>query len=425
MDNRDKNIIALTHVCRAWRQVFVSRSSLWADIDCMNANKTLVYLKRSRSFPINLSLSRVRNLSPHDHFIQTVPHVIGRIKSIYIQGTLENLQGITTHLSHPAPTLEDMSIIGGREFGPEDVPILIPTLFGGDLSSLRKLCLEYVRTELPWRNMVNLTSLRLVNTSPISTDQLLDFLEGAFNLRDVDFCFKTPTSGDQNGRLVSLTHLKRMCIWGRPSPVLLDHLLIPVGVSLTAIVNLPRSPIEDHPPKFLNNLRNLPGFTTVEIFCGPDSQMQFSGPNGEVCLYPSNTYGDGTRFILKSLSLFDASKTEQLKIDFENHPSTYPLHEVLLPMKDLRTLKLCRCASPNVLIHALDPRKRLSGIVICPKLEDLVIEYQGTLDTEEVMKMTAAREARGAKLKFIAFLAVPVPTEVRTRPRPFRMHVGV
>ena len=417
MDNRDKNIIALTHVCRAWRQVFVSRSSLWTDIDCINANKTLVYLERSKSFPINLSLSRVRNLSPHDHFIQTVPHVIGRLKSICIQGTRENLQGITAHLSNPAPALEDMSIIGGREFGPKEVPILTSTLFGGDLSSLCKLRLEYVSTELPWRNMVNLTSLRLVNASPISTGQLLDFLEGALHLREVDLYFKTPTSGDTNGRLVSLTCLKRMCIWGKPSPVLLDHLLVPVGACLAAKVDLPRSPIEDHSPKFLENLRNLPSSTTIELIAGVKPQMQFSGPNGEVCMDPSNTYGDGIQFILKSLSLFDTSKTEQLKIDFENRPSTYPLHEVLLPMKDLRTLKLCRCASPNVVIHALDPREGSSGVVICPKLEDLVIEYQGTLDTEEVMEMTAARESRGAKLKSIVCLPVPVPVPVPTRAR--------
>jgi len=420
MNNRNKDIITLTHVCRTWRRVFVSRPSLWTDVDCTDANKALVYLERSKSFPINLSLSKIGHLPPPNHFVQIVPRVIGRLKSICIWGTLESLQGITAHLSQPAPILDSLSITGTRGFGTEDLPVLTPTLFGGDLSSLRKLRLECVRAELPWKNMVNLTSLKLVNTSPISTGQLLDFLEVASLLRKVNLCLKTPASGDQDGRLVSLTCLKKICIWGETSPGLLDHLLIPMGAYLEAPVNLPRFPIEDHPPKFLDNLRNLPGFTAMKLFGGLNSQMRFSGPNGEVCMDPLDTHGDGARFILKSLSLFDTSKTERLKIDFENKPSTYPLREVLLPMKDLRVLKLRRCTTPNVLIHALDPGKRSSGVVICPKLEELFIDYQGNLDTDEVMGMAAARESRGAKLKFIACLPLPAPTQGRRTTGPSR-----
>jgi len=36
----DEELIALTHVCRAWREMFVSRSSLWTKFDRTNANKT-------------------------------------------------------------------------------------------------------------------------------------------------------------------------------------------------------------------------------------------------------------------------------------------------------------------------------------------------------------------------------------------------
>ena len=41
-DDRDHDVIALTHVCHAWREVFVSRSSLWADFDCLDEEKTPV-----------------------------------------------------------------------------------------------------------------------------------------------------------------------------------------------------------------------------------------------------------------------------------------------------------------------------------------------------------------------------------------------
>ena len=410
--NGDQDVIALTHVCQAWRLVFVSRSALWADIECENTDKTLVYLERSRSFPVNLSLHRNHNLSPHDYFIQSIPRVIGRLKSIYIHGTPENLQGIADHLTHPAPTLHDVSIIGGCDIGPEDIPVLTSALFGGDLSSLRKLSLEHVRTELHWRNMVRLTSLRLLNTSPVSMRQLLDFLESAPHLREVELCFETPTTGTQNGRLVSLACLKSMRIWGRPSPVLLDHLLIPVGADLTVTVDFPSS--TGRPFRFLENLQNLHDFTTIELFSGSNPRMQFSGPNGEICMIPENSHGDEIRLMLKSLSQFDTSKTERLEIDFGVYPSSYPLHLVLLPMENLRTFKVSRCPIPRTLVDTLNPNKSSSRVVICPKLEDLVIEYKGTLDTNELTGMTAARESRGAKLNPVVCSQLPPPTPCRT-----------
>jgi len=43
--DRDRDVIALTHVCRAWREVFVSRFSLWVDFDFLDEEKTPVYFE--------------------------------------------------------------------------------------------------------------------------------------------------------------------------------------------------------------------------------------------------------------------------------------------------------------------------------------------------------------------------------------------
>ena len=109
-----QDLIALTPVCRAWRKAFISRSSLWtgfnlAGFNRANADKTRVYLEHSKSSPINISLwlGKRSGLSPHDPFLQIAPHVIGRLKSLVIKG---NTHPITTHLSHPAPLLEYLSI---------------------------------------------------------------------------------------------------------------------------------------------------------------------------------------------------------------------------------------------------------------------------------------------------------------------------
>jgi len=249
--------------------------------------------------------------------------------------------------------------------------------------------------------MDSLTSLKLVDIWPVSTRQLLDFFESAPHLRNVDLRFETPTSSDQTGRLVSLADLKFMHINSGSSSVLLDHLLIPVGADLSAEVEFPSS----DPPRFLDNLRNLPHFTTIESSGGPNPYMWFSGPNGRVELDLITSQGDEISLVLEYLAQFDTSGTERLKIDFDLDDSGYPPCRVLLPMKDLRTLTLENCKSTQNFIHLLDPGKNPSGGVICPKLEEIVIDHVGKLGIKDLVGMAAARESRGVKLKAIWILS--------------------
>jgi hypothetical protein len=190
--------------------VFISRPSLWTNLGCKNKGQACVYLKRSKSLPVNLSLRLCNRRNSHHPFFKIVPHAIGRLRSLSIEGPLDDLEEIATPLSHPAPLLEKLSICAHYHAGSHPHPVLPPALFDGDISSLRSLRLEAIRTKLPWRNMVNLTSLKLWTTSRdgISIRELLDFFESAPHLREVDLHSATPTSGAQNGRLVLLACLE-------------------------------------------------------------------------------------------------------------------------------------------------------------------------------------------------------------------------
>jgi hypothetical protein len=278
--------------------MFISRSSLWTNLDCVGGARTRVYLARSKSLPITLSLQAQRSLPSSHPFFEIIPLATGRLKSLSVRAAPQELQYITPHLSRPAPLLENLSIDGGYPREPD--PNLTPALFNGDLSSLRTLKLESVRTELPWRNMVNLTSfnLKLWCTSPggATVEQLLDFIESAPHLRKVGLCFPPPISGAQNGRLVSLACLERMEVAGGSASTLLDHLLIPVGADLKMDVDLPDSPHRDLPPRFLDNLRNFASFTDIHIcFEEHYTQIQFSGPNGRVEMLSGIPQFDDTR----------------------------------------------------------------------------------------------------------------------------------
>ena len=389
---KDKDLIALTHVCRAWREIFVSYSSLWTNFDCSNADKTRVYLERSKSSPINLSLRRDDVLPPGDPFLQVVPHLIGRLKSLSIAGRFANPQD-------RVPLLEWLDADSGSSLGPSHQPI-VTTLFEGDLSSLRELYLQSVRTELPWRNMVNLTSLTLSHMSPsdLSITQLLDFFEGAPRLCDIILTSATPTTGGQDGRLVSLGCLKKMDILlGPPSSLFLDHLLIPVGAKLERWVDSFHRVVEDHLPRSLDNLRNISNFTKVRLQVGAGStRMKLSGTNGQFCIASL----DGTLCsALGSLARLDTSKVERLEVVNDADPYLEPPYQQLLPLKCLRTLTLSRCANLDTYLEALHPNTSLSKVMACPELGKLtiVLRTDGEFDPKFVIGITAARAARGAK----------------------------
>jgi len=401
----DKDVIALTHICRAWREIFTSRSSLWTDFDCADVDKTRVYFERSKSSPIiNLSLDRGEHIFPDDIFLEIVPRALHRLKSLSIRGTLKNLQDITAHLFLPAPHLEHLSIDGGCKSGSGRKPVLTNALFNGDLSSLRTLNLQYVHTELPWRNMSNLTSFKLGRIPPggVSVKQLVDFFGGAPHLRRVELASVTPTSGSEGCRPVSLARLKRMDIYeSGHSSLLFEYLLIPVGAKLAIHGDSHDSMIKDYLPGSLDNLRNLSNFTEVHLYARPyRPRMRFSGPNGKVSIIP---HTPTTWWVLGSLTKFDTSKTERLEIVGGTSPSVDFFHRALLPMKGLRTLTLSRVGGPHIFLSSLGPDVGRSGVLVCPKLEELVLRIDGqTFGIIYFIIMAAAtRASRGAKLKSI------------------------
>jgi len=406
------DVIALTHVCRAWRGVFTSRPALWVDIDLdsMGEDQALVYLERSNSFPINLSLYADCDGYPHDLIFKIIPQVIGRLKSLSIDGTPEDLQDITARLTGPAPLLEYMQVCGDTPHESGRYLVFTSTLFNGDLSSLRRLSLDCVHTELPWKNMVNLTSFALANTPPdeISVAQLLDFFENAPHLREVDLHFATPTPGAQSRRLVSLTCLKRMEISNSgPPSVLLDHLLIPVGAELVLKADLLNSLVGNLLPRSLDNLDNLSNFTAIKLSIDEScAYMTFSGPNGQVIVIPTIPQGDKTRLAFRSLAQLDISRTERFRIRNGHSLPRDVVYRALLPLKELRVLMLYRCYSPHIFIYALYPSKSSPEAVVCPKLEEVVLcgSHGVGFDVRNIIKMVKARASRGKKLKTIRII---------------------
>ncbi|KAF9789192.1 hypothetical protein BJ322DRAFT_526599 [Thelephora terrestris] len=398
--SREDIIIPLSHVCRSWREIFTSRSSLWTNFRCVDAEKTRVYLQRSKSSPISLWLKRNEGPISDDPFLQIPSHAISRLEYLDLLTTPEYLNKISDHLSLPTPCLQDLCITGVPDFAGA-IPLLPPTIFNGDLSTLRLLHLRYIHTDLPWRNMLNLRSfsLRYGAWPGISVEKFLDFFESAPHLRCVELSFATPTFGGQPGRLVSLPHLKILHISGfQPSSLILEHLLVPVGAQITT--SLPSSRIVDHLPRSYDNLRNLSNFTAISVeIRSPHVTIKLIGPNGQVCM---NSLIDILHSPSYYLAQLDTSKIEGLEI-FDSDPTSEDFYQALLPMKNLRTLTFSLCESIYSIL-ALNPDPNSTNPIACPNLERLVIYTDDRADVKSVTKVAAARASKGVPFKTVGII---------------------
>ena len=422
-EDMDKNLITLTHVCRGWRELFIAYSSLWAHLDCTNTDKTRVYLKRSKPFPLEVSLHGSDD-SLHmcdgptyleDAFLLVIPH-IGRLKSLSIVGAV-NLRNLTQHISRPAP-LEELTI----DLICDPTPTLDDALFGGNLSLLRTLHLDGVITRLPWKNLSKLTVFKLGYTpkDEISVTRLLDFFENAPHLREITLNNSIPTSSNASpGRVVPLPHLKTLAIDADLAhSILLNHLSIPARASLALRFrfNGDKSPLPNFLPKTARNLKNI---TSINLsFCKMEKFVRLEGPSGELYMFGFHKDWDQAaslvvdRRILRSMDYFVLSRTQSLAVT-KYEPPTFseidksPPYHILCRMANLTTLTLTQCNNLPFLL-ALNPCKNPSKLVLCPKLTDLslYVETRNAFNIPELMSMAKERASRGAKLGWITIIGL-------------------
>jgi hypothetical protein len=422
--NRDKNLIKLTHVCHSWRVVFTSHPSLWTRLDCTNIDKTRVYIERSRSFPLEVSLDGVYSAPYSETLPLVLPH-INRLEALSVSGCSSHLLPVLIdHFSCPLPLLRKLNI----HIECEELPFLADELFNGDLSLLQELSLKGALSPLPWRDMSSLVTFSLhdIPEDRILSSQLLDFFESAPHIRHIKLYNSIPGSCDvPAGRVVSLAHLKDLSITAQPPhSILLNHLSIPTGASLSLEFSFSgrRSPISSYLPKSCDILHNISHITSVNLgFGSRQRSIRLYGPSGELYVHGGWIRGNdkantGTSLFLQSLSQFNLSKCQRLAIRWchSKPPSSDPIvrwavYRTLIVMESLRTVILVHCSNLPF-IHSLDPDKNPSATVLCPNLERMTLYVQGPdqLHTDDLVTMAEERARKGAKLAMITIVCTGV-----------------
>jgi len=414
----DKDLIKLTHVCHSWREIFISRASLWTSLDCVGPQKTSVYLERSRTSPLKIRLRGWDHSLFHNAaFFLTLPH-LGRLKTLTINGISRSTLGPIEYLGSRAPLLKKLEI----HFHDLPIRLTATSLFDGNLSSLRKLRLSGVLTNLPWQNLSNLTvfSFCSVPSNTLSITHLLDFFEGASFLREIKLEDSLPDSSNAPvGRVVYLPHLRFLRIAAQPGhSILLNHLHIPTGTLMILGFRFGDefSPTPDYFPTPINNLSNISHMTSINLFFGAEMGMRLKGPSGVLYAFgtrngvgsiPRNL-GDRT---LRSLNRLPISTIERLSITgcsflLRGKSEESGTYQTLLLMNNLRTLTLIDCRNLSFIL-ALNPDHNTQNTMVCPELEELVLHpnvERNKYWIDGLVEMAGARASNGAKLSTIVIV---------------------
>ena len=412
-DYMDRGLITLTHVCRHWRGTFIFNSSLWTRLNFTDLDKILTYIERSKSSPLEFHV--IDNQGSLDAFPLVMPH-LHKLKRLTISAGL--LPEVFKHFHCCAPLLEelDIEIVGPYE------PDLDHKLFNGDLSSLRKLSLGKVRTDLPWRNMANLQVFVLTSLTPTNdVTQLLDFFESAPLLHTIRLQGSIPSlSNAPPKRIVLLSRLHTLCITADPiHSTLLNHLSIPAGASLIQEFEYrgQEFPLLDYLPETLANLRNLSDITALDLrFNILQKFITLTGPSGGLRILAlwiemAVSY-NMDHWVLCSLPIFPLSRIQRLSVMGYGHPNLNDMddHQVFQTLSlanNLRILVLTKCNNFSF-IFALDPAENLTGLLLCPHLEELVLHI-GLLDqlcTDALILMVKNRASIGVKLSSIVIIGL-------------------
>ncbi|KAF9649881.1 hypothetical protein BDM02DRAFT_3128105 [Thelephora ganbajun] len=107
---REWDLITATHVCRYWRYTLTSNPSLWTCFQFQpshDLNRTLTYLERSQSMPIDVNQD-MRSPQALEMLKCFAPH-IARVRSFVIRGPV-NKDTILHLLRKPTPSLRHLAI---------------------------------------------------------------------------------------------------------------------------------------------------------------------------------------------------------------------------------------------------------------------------------------------------------------------------
>ena len=278
----------MTHVCRSWRNVLISTPSLWTHINFSVSAKSQqaeVFIHRSGNQLLDIYqyLPDKENAEP---FLSITPHNLFRLQGLSIISYLSYLGPLLRKFSASAPELKHLEI---SSQGTMKSNTKLPNIFGGRMSKLTSLSLQWFHTDLRDLDLPSLTRFDFTTEKDTSIQDLISFFERCPSLEFIQITLihppQTPTPPPR--RRVCLATLRELRLDNAAYAAgLLDQLILPkctemmlevkpTGETLTQR-GLPAVRIH---PSSIDHLPVTGGITKAVMI---QNSCTFSGPSGNL-----------------------------------------------------------------------------------------------------------------------------------------------
>jgi hypothetical protein len=238
--------IAVTHVCRHWRQVALKDPLSWSRIMGFSPSAEWVaeMLVRAQNTPLAIDLEDKRNPG----ILAMISRHLSRTRELRLRGlSFLHFDGVQDLCGLEAPELEDLELGISTASTVNFREIAGAMLFKGQAQKLRTLSLSQLY--IPWSHIPRgqLTQLKIKfliehsradfrHSLPDDLDQLIDLLINSPQLESLvlDFCLPPMLSQVPHGQPIHLPCLSRLCLGGSTSRVtnLWKRLILPSSATL-------------------------------------------------------------------------------------------------------------------------------------------------------------------------------------------------
>jgi len=417
----DKDLISATHVCVRWRATLLSTAYLWTKIDFENVVRASVFLERSKSSLIDVSLLKTRSsIGPEGVFLGAIPWVT-RMKTLDVYAEEEQIKTIAKRLCRGTPNLQSLSLKRrpGRFSsapGPGGGAIYIPHDFlGRHAPSLRSLTFSSVSPSVVFNfPLPALTNIDWVAESAhVAVEELLDLLASAPLLEVIKIHVRVRrTRGYEPLREVTLSKLRKLDWCDNEGSIsLITSLIAPKLDDLTLkVTRNPRNPPITLATVLPPHGRNFP------LLVEPKS-LEYTYENGtRSCHF---TYEKGSLLIREAPTGRAANPTVGRWLSAEGIPISFgrtteliieasdgclPIDDVPIErFENLRTLALV--GETDSLAPMIRPNLGISGGVLsvpCPALSEVWITPRDThFPLGELVEVLKERKAAGHGVKTV------------------------
>ena len=225
----NKPLIMMTHVCRSWRNLLLSISSLWTQIDfSVSTDQQIEYfLRRSGNQPLDIC-HYLTDLDDVEPFLSITLHNLFRLRRLSITTCIPRFGRLLGSFSSPAPELEHLEIIHDPNI--TVMRTKFPRNFGGRMPKLTSLSLHYIPIDLHDFNFPILTRLIFETEVIISVQDLTSFFGRCPSLEFIHICLPYPPQPHTPPprRRVCLAALQEIILDQTACAIdLFDHLILP------------------------------------------------------------------------------------------------------------------------------------------------------------------------------------------------------